>query len=146
MKWRSSLARKQWKSCPNIYCRSLLETANEASCATTILMLYLWYQFQLHKLNISICAGGSTCWSCGQSRWERDLCGYFLARLICHSILFLSKLAVRRKSAEISRSGEREDAILPFSVAVLTYARLAFIKLRFIVQKTAGSYTYFMIV
>lgn len=125
MKWLSSLARKQWKNCPNIYYRSPLETANEASWTTTVLMLYLWYQFELHKLNLSICARGSTCWSCGQSRWESDLAGYFLARLICHSILFLSKLAVRRKSAEISRSGEREDAILPFSVAVLDICQIS---------------------
>ena len=129
MKWLSSVARKQWKRCPNIYCCSLLEMANEASWTTTVLMLYLWYQFELYKLNLSICVRGSTCWSVGQSRWESDLAGYFSARLICHSIQYIRKLAVRRKGAEISRSGEREDAILPFSVAVLTYARLAFIKL-----------------
>lgn len=96
---------------------------------TTILTLNLWYQFELDKLYLSVCARESTCWACGQSRWESYLAGYFSARLIPHAIENISKLAVRRKGAEISRSGEREDAILPLSVAALAYTRLAFIKL-----------------
>lgn len=73
------------------------------------------------------------------------MAGYFSVRIICHSIQYISRLAVRRKGVEISRSARREDAILPFPTAVLAYARSAFIKLSFIVQKTAGSYENFMI-
>lgn len=61
--------------------------------------------------------------------------GCFSARLIHHSIQNISKCAVRRKGAKISRGGKREDAMPPFSVAVLTHARLAFIKLTVLLSR-----------
>lgn len=70
-----------------------------------------------------MCAKGSTCCSRGQARWESDLAAYFSVRLIGSSAQCRGKFAVRRKSAELSSSGEREEVEAAFSVAVLTYTR-----------------------